>query len=53
VRPQLQLISSKTASRQLAHAPLWQICWQLCVPHFSSRPQVRMQMCSDSMSSKF
>lgn len=48
VRPQSQLISVKMASGQLAQAPRWHICWQLWLPHFRARLQVRMQICSAS-----
>jgi len=48
VRPQRQLISSKMASRHVPHGPLWQSSSQMCVPHLSSRPHCRVQMCSAS-----
>lgn len=50
-RPQLHEISSKIASRQVLHGPLWQISGQVWRPHFSVRPHTRVQMCSASTSS--
>ena len=48
VRPQLQDSSSKDASKHVPQGPRWQSIEQLCLPHFSNRPQGRVQMCSGS-----
>ena len=49
VRPQWHASSSKMASRQEPHGPLWQSSWQAWFPHFSVRPQTRVQICSASI----